>query len=268
MQTSSSLQSMLLLIVSTLLIVTSLLALSVDGSSASSGSEYKYSIEHSFDGSGWVKRGEVVVTSSKGSKGNGEAKTEADYTSVGSETPPSLLSKSLVAAIDQSAASGSTAFYKLRVVDASGGVASTSIPVCALRRAHFRDEVTLSLGGNGEVIGLSYRALISPLAPLDCMSMTERSVEGSEFKTSAKVHVAETGQEIPLSISGKPPPGMQAIRNLGPEKSKDGAGGGEGPPEKSFFQKYWYIIVPVMVLQLLGGLGGEDPKAGGAAPAK
>lgn len=45
---------------------------------------------------------------------------------------------------------------------------SASVPGCSVRRSNLREEITLSVNPTGKLMSVSYRPLISPLAPKTC----------------------------------------------------------------------------------------------------
>jgi len=172
----------------------------------------------------------------------------------------------------------------------------STVPACNVRRANFKDEfqVTLPRTQESQITSLAYLPLVSPLAPQSCDGMAQ--VNDATF-TSKVSHTLDTPGAILKAVlpATKPPPGMTFISH--PNLKKNAAGGGasgkkgadggipdpDQEPPQSFLRRYWYIILPLMIVYLMGGAteqpqepgqggGGQGsrPAAGGrgsAAPA-
>ncbi len=73
-----------------------------------------------------------------------------------------------------------------------------------------------------------------------------------------------TSQNIPLQAAGPRPPNLANVpidNDIDPNKK---------PAPQGFLQKYWYIILPILIMNLFGGGGGDkgEKKEGeGAASA-
>jgi len=165
--------------------------------------------------------------------------------------------------------------YSVRVVDeqGSGGMAMASVPGCDVRRANFREEISLTLGHTGDILSISYTPLVSPLAPacrsLSALSSAENASTDLKFTTTVNYETATSGMSVPLVLpQTRPPPGLQFY----PRKDGSGQGGKTGipgvdedkPQNKSFLMRYWYIILPAAFLVLTGGVEEEPPQQGGA----
>jgi len=140
------------------------------------------------------------------------------------------------------------------------------VPLCALRRANFRDEVSLTLGNNGKLLSVSYNALVSRLAPKSCDSLEDLSIVNKKKRGGLKYNT-RVGYELstpalstpPVLPLIKPPKGLILFPK---KRAADGTltGGSStlvgdqtkqeqesvtGP--QSFIRRYWYIIMPLFI---------------------
>lgn len=166
--------------------------------------------------------------------------------------------------------SSSKHLYQLKIKYGDSEV-FTSVPACQVRRANFRDELVVVLNGQAEPVSLDYQPLVSPLAP-SCEELDEKHTITEFTTTKVSYETANLGMAIPsLLPETKPPVGLKFF-------SKPGSKDGPVPPEDSpsgpqgFLTKYWYIVLPMVLMSLFGGEappeedGGEQQK-GGAQPA-
>jgi len=172
-------------------------------------------------------------------------------------------------AVDDMVASNS--MYTIQVVDdATGQAAMASVPGCDVRRANFREELELTLSEKGSLVSVTLIPLVSPLAP-PCASLGPLAdAEGAvpEFQTTVSYETSKPGMTVPLVLPKvKPPPGLKLYpRKPAAAAGGEGAGGagagsnGDGafeeddkPQNQSFLMKYWYIILPLLILQFVGG---------------
>lgn len=151
------------------------------------------------------------------------------------------------------------------------------------------DEITLVFGQQGHVISLAYSPLVSPLAPKTCDDLETQTGE-IKFNSKIQYITAVPGMYLKTILpSYQPPPGLKFIpgssnkqKGLGGEAKPDGFGTKtekEAEPPASimgFFQRYWYIILPIFIMNLLstepeqnqqGQQGGGTPAGGEQAPA-
>lgn len=190
-------------------------------------------------------------------------------------------------------------YYKVRVKQddttaaggAGGGSASVvlaSAPGCDVKRANFREEIGILLGNTGSIISLSYKPLVSPLAPqcheLDTFAQeaTEKGRKENDFKTKISLSTATPGTVIPAVLpNSRPPMGYNWIKRSPPktnvpkegDEGTDSSGGGGGggpddaffdplkdekPQQQSFLRRYWYIILPIVIMTFMGP---EEPAA-------
>lgn len=170
---------------------------------------------------------------------------------------------------------------------------SASVPGCSVRRSNLREEISLSISPTGKLMSVSYRPIISPLAPKICHQLKPLSEKpetifgklggGNDsvvhnnsmpFKTTVSFDSHTPMMVVPAILTQqRPPPGLKWYRRnaknnpsplLGGAK-QEGGGGIPGlddePPSgwrSSFLYKYWYIILPVVIAGLFGGTDEGD----------
>ncbi|KAG0001002.1 ER membrane protein complex subunit 10 [Entomortierella chlamydospora] len=137
---------------------------------------------------------------------------------------------------------GSYAFYQIKLTDESRGwEAMSSIKSCLLVASDFKEEITLHLDQDHRVFAFDYYTAVSkcendhkneyPLKSLDQFNSVKIDVATSE--EGPKAHFVKA-QAIKMDQTGKP------------------------EAEKTFLQKYWMYIVPVVLVMML--TGGEPEK--------
>lgn len=163
-----------------------------------------------------------------------------------------------------------------------------------------RDEIVLTLGPKASVISLTYMPLVSPLAPKSCdhelwdTKLANNNLpDGWESRISWET--ATPGMALrPITPNYNPPPGLKWLPRMasngklyqannppgtGEPGEKGGPGGGPEGPEvdnsmMGFFKRYWYIIVPMLIINMMGGEapapaeGGEGSSASGGGAAQ
>lgn len=165
-----------------------------------------------------------------------------------------------------------------------------TVPACNLRRANFKDQfdITLprsSLGDRQDpMTSFAYTPLVSPLAPKSCDYDDDDNGDDAADKTtksfSSRVSVQLDTPAMALKNilpQSKPPPGVAFVKQ--PQQPGAGASGqkvgddGENyddpdaPPNPipspfSFLQKYWYIILPMVILQFIQSPEEPPPQQG------
>lgn len=163
---------------------------------------------------------------------------------------------------------------------------TTSVLACDVRRANFRDEFVLQLQqGTGMALSLSYMPLVSPLAPTTCEEYTQLPDSSttslafdSKIAWETDVPGMIVGRPTPIvttdsngkvnTIKIKPPPGLKWIpgapKNTDPLNSIGGGTAPPPPPEgmMGMLQRYWYIVLPLLLMNLLGAAAPEgQPQA-------
>jgi len=104
------------------------------------------------------------------------------------------------------------AFYTLKLIDDSqdSAVAITSVPACSLRRAHFREALEIMVDSTGTLMSMGYMPIVSPLAPVDCFSMSPLTSDETALEFKSRISLERPLQAIPVPLvlpSQKPPPG-------------------------------------------------------------
>jgi len=151
--------------------------------------------------------------------------------------------------------------YQLKIMYGNSEVL-TSVPACQVRRANFRDELVVVLNGQAEPISLDYQPLVSPLAP-SCDELDEKHTVTEFTTTKVSYETANPAMTIPsLLPESKPPPGLKFVSRPG---SKDGpVPEGDAPAgPQGFLTKYWYIILPMVLMSLFGGDAAPKQEEGG-----
>mmetsp|Transcript_10120 Transcript_10120/g.29456 ORF Transcript_10120/g.29456 Transcript_10120/m.29456 type:complete len:277 (-) Transcript_10120:12-842(-) len=158
-----------------------------------------------------------------------------------------------------------------------------TVPSCHLRRANFKDEFQFTfprVGSNdADIISMSYSPLISPLAPKSCDEYSPEALVANAnqeaFTWTSKVEASLDTPAMTLRTvlpKLKPPPGLKWLQH--PNARKGSAGESlpgvddetqQAQDNRPFFLKYWYLIVPLLIANLLPAP--EQPAAGGEAAA-
>jgi len=175
--------------------------------------------------------------------------------------------------------------YQLKVIDEkTNNEVIMSVPSCSVLRSNFREEVTLHLNPTGDLISMSYKPLISPLASKECdpqKSTKQDALPQLNFTTIVSIDTFTPSMVVPLVLpSYSPPPGVtffssfrarmsQQSQQIGSDgKPIPGIGpNGDQQQNQSFLRKYWYIILPAMIMTLSGGAAPEEEGEGAAGTA-
>jgi len=172
--------------------------------------------------------------------------------------------------------------YQLKVIDEeTNKEVIMSVPSCSVLRSNFREEVTLHLNPTADLISISYKPLISPLAAKLCDPQkitTQDQQPQLNFTTTVSLDSFTPSMTVPLVLPPYRPPAdikfFSSYRTrLSQQQQQVGSDGkpipGTAPDgqNQSFLRKYWYIILPVMIMSLTGGGAQEEEGAAGAAAA-
>lgn len=181
-------------------------------------------------------------------------------------------------------------WYQVKIDTSAEDYVLATVPACNLRRANFRDEFALTLPrisqNDHQITSLAYTPLVSPLAPHDCAELPELN-EDKPISWSSKVHADLDVPGMALRTvlpQTKPFPGLTWMTHPNARKgSASKAPGGDptaGPdseeaPQKPFFIRYWYVLLPLALANFLpdpqkqqeGQQGGEAAAPAAAAPA-
>ncbi|OWZ10669.1 Ubiquitin family protein [Phytophthora megakarya] len=137
-----------------------------------------------------------------------------------------------------------------------------SVPMCMLAAMRLREDFAFHLSDNGKLVAIEY---LTPYLDEDaCVEHQTRSLKDVRFGPFGTVLKAQTGPSPPKNIVVKRDRAPQGVK---PVKSEDG---NDEPEEEnqSFLRKYWYIILPIVVMSLFGNDAGAPPAGGaGGAPA-
>jgi len=156
-----------------------------------------------------------------------------------------------------------------------------SVPSCNLRRANFKDqfEITLPRSTLGKrqdpVTSFAYTPLVSPLAPKTCDDYDDDDENTRSFSSRVSVQLDTPAMSLKNVLpNSKPPPGIAFVKQ--PQQTGSGQQGSDGSGENfddsdepptpvpspfSFLQKYWYIILPMMILNMMAAP--EEPSGPG-----
>jgi len=218
-----------------------------------SGSRTVFAVEHSLGAEGFSPRATLAITTSSLSSAKSAKFLEAGK-----------FSSADVAAFKRLAQAGG--FYRIRVQsvadDTSSPYVVAALPACQLFLAGFKEKLVLRFDLEGGISAIEYA---NPHFPGDCVKrLTANSkAKGSiRIRSAATIVVPEEAPSPPLRISGN-------MFVKGAEQII--AGEKKAPPQKSFFQRYWHIIVPVGILFMLSNALAPAPpggQGGGSPPAK
>jgi hypothetical protein len=161
---------------------------------------------------------------------------------------------------------------------------------------YHRDEIILTLGKDANVISLTYMPKISPLAPSTCDELQvysdsdsdESGIQVPKLNSDVSWETDVPGMVLKTVLpSYKPPPGLKYIKSSSNGKSGSGAGtipagatmttsdkpppsitgkgGSDGDGEEpeldnsmfGLLKRYWYVVLPLLLSNLLTNASGE-----------
>ena len=160
---------------------------------------------------------------------------------------------------------GRNGLYKIRMradpSNSSSPYVQASIPSCKLQNSAWKEDIVLHFA-SGDIfpsttlVGLGYASPISAGIARTCDP--KKIASNLPFKTKISVAEKSVAQSIPLQAKG-PRPVHLSKSDLGAAAvDSDKPGGSQ---RQSFLMQYWYIILPIAVIALIGG--GEEPKKKG-----
>ena len=279
MMVPSLLQSLSLTTLALVLLVA--VAVAVPGAAAEDAAGLSWSIFHSWKpDQSFVRRG----TLSWNPENNDPDKKSSSsvFEIINDDASANLTAKDIKDMLDYG-------WYHVKIQgDTNDNFVFQTVPACNLQRANFKDQfdITLprsSLGDQQDPItSFAYTPLVSPLAPKSCDNKYETNDDdNNKIKTfSSRVNVQLDTAAMALKnvlSQSKPPPGlafMKQAQQPGEQGSSSNGGGGgdeeqdpDAPPNAvpspfAFLQKYWYIILPMIILQFVTGPA-EEPKSQG-----
>lgn len=247
-------------------LITQWLLFGVQGESISRS----YKVLHSFSPSeSFTPRSTISLSHS--------SETNGIVTSIEHENE--CLSTTVMEKMDALVADGG--FYQVQVIDSeSDHTILTSVEACQVRRANFRESISLTIGDTGSLISASFSPIVSPLAQ-DCTvlpPLTESNKELS-FQSTVAYSTTTEGMTVPSILPHVGPPvGLKWIpqpkMNKASSTSKDGSAGpnigGEEdsqPEQQSFLRRYWYIILPVVIMTFFNPEESAENQASSSGPA-
>lgn len=178
-----------------------------------------------------------------------------------------------------------------------------TIPACNLRRSNFKDQFEVTIPRttsmptenravkDDRITSFAYSALVSPLAPKTCDQFVEEDSDDKRFSFSSKLSVSldTPAMSIRPVLQGqlKPPPGLKFInnkknKNQGSSKSTTADGGSTSPAADEdddeddtqseqpaglmgFLQRYWYILLPMLIMNFMTAPAEDQPPPAGSA---
>jgi len=150
--------------------------------------------------------------------------------------------------------------YRIRVransSDASSSYVSTAIPACELQKSGFKEDLSIYLSVNHDVVGLAYS---SPVIALPRPCDESKILLPTVFHSRIKIADGEAAMVIPMQAQGPKPQIMGSV-DLGPYMDENGKMHGEkgqkAAEQQSFLRRYWYLVVPLVLFLFMK----EEPK--------
>lgn len=227
---------------------------------SASDSSLSWTVYHSWTpNQEFVRRGSLVWGTQTDSEDTSDQKKE--FQIINDDASASLTPKDIREMLDYG-------WYHVKIQgDNSNGDESfvlQTVPACNIRRANFKDqfEITLPRSSLGEkqdrITSFAYTPLVSPLAPKTCDDYDD-SGDSKDFSSRVSVLLDTPAMTLKNVLpTSKPPPGIAFVKR--PKQPGQGGGNGEDEGDDSppgfpgpfaFLSKYWYIILPMMILQLI-----------------
>ncbi|TDH73830.1 hypothetical protein CCR75_001966 [Bremia lactucae] len=145
-------------------------------------------------------------------------------------------------------------FYTVRAKadpdDPQSPYVMASVPMCMLAVMRLREDFAFHLSDSGKLVAIEY---LTPYVESDvCTDSRTRSLEDMHLSPSGTVFKVQGGPLPPKNVVGMRDRAPQGVKPVKSEENND-------EPEEasqSFLRKYWYIILPIIVMSLFGGDGG------------
>lgn len=179
-----------------------------------------------------------------------------------------------------------SAYYQVKLGDSDDNTILTTVPSCHLRRSNYRDEIVLQLNSRAEPLSIAYMPLVSRLAPAVCADYEGDRPATPQFQSTISFQSAVAGMVVgkPPKVEAnkpqqsiKPPPGLKWMGGSPPKRQRARGGGPAGPEEAeedtmpkgpfAFLQKYWYVLVPMLIMNLVTQQQEEPPPVAQGAQA-
>ncbi|KAI8823620.1 uncharacterized protein EV422DRAFT_521667 [Fimicolochytrium jonesii] len=179
----------------------------------------QYPVLHSIGRQNPVERGHITVDAAS------TKRSVNKYVADDNKAQPAEL-------VNKGSSGDQTELYRVSVQVGQGKTLSAAVPVCLLKASNFREQITLHLDSEGKPWHLDYLVSASTCGPSS--RQTQRPPRTQVF--------------LERAVVGARPRLEQIVENT-PD--------GKAPPEPTFLQKYWYYIIPVVLMVLLSGQ--EEP---------
>lgn len=163
----------------------------------------------------------------------------------------------------------SNAFYRIRVRsiadDESSAYVSAALPACALQKSGFKEDLTVFVGPNRNIVGLSYS---SPVIALSRSCDPNKLAVPTLLMTRLKVTEGETSMALPITAEGPKPHTLYHV-DLGAYKDDnlktvDKTQQAQG--SQSFLRRYWWIVI-ILIYFFMRDDGPAEPATKGDAAA-
>lgn len=225
-------------------------------------------IEHSLDGGlNYVKRSSFLVAFNTESTGNANSATTTvnskqslvkevlDKNGLYDEKDISDFKKLLITNVNDS-------LYRIRTRavpnDNKSLYVSASIPACELLKAGFKEDIVLHLNDKNHIVSLGYSA------PIIAMSRTcDSSYVKSPSPMFTRIRAGEVQQAYSISPNaiGAVPAYFGKINLDTIASSVDGEPIKQPPAQKSFLQRYWYVVIMLIYYLIRPSATAEKPKS-------
>ncbi|KAL7998247.1 hypothetical protein Plhal703r1_c30g0119681 [Plasmopara halstedii] len=136
----------------------------------------------------------------------------------------------------------------------------TSVPPCMLAAMNLREDFAFHLSDSGKLLSMEY--LTPYLDEYKCAGFQTPSFEDMRFGPFGTVFKSQAGSMPPDNLVVKRDRAPQGVELVKTADNKEEA----EEESQSFLRKYWYIILPIVVLSLFGGDGGSPAAGPPAAP--
>eukprot|EP00298_Acanthocystis_sp_HF-20_P002374 c12794_g1_i1.p1 GENE.c12794_g1_i1~~c12794_g1_i1.p1 ORF type:complete len:270 (-),score=93.95 c12794_g1_i1:108-917(-) len=141
------------------------------------------------------------------------------------------------------------------------GAIYNSISSCWLQNSGFKDEFVLHTSRDGTLISFDYGGHPSVISNV-CQSSTSSTTKSFEWKTSAKVAVPKQFERLKFPFPEDV--ASHASDDEGSSKQKQKAKDEQPTGIMGFLQRYWYLILPLVLMSMFNP-GAPAAGAGGAA---
>lgn len=132
------------------------------------------------------------------------------------------------------------------------------------------DEFVVTLGSDAQAISLTYIPLVSPLAPASC-SNYESADDDKEFSFNSRLTAETTVPGMTLKTilpDFQPPPGLSFIKGAHLKEAlvdQQKAQEQDNSFPYGFMKKYWYVLLPLFLMNFISSGPPAEQGAEGAA---